>query len=82
MRTEAMELVRAARELLGATDRTPQYRQKAGVVSRLIKELDKALTEHGKQQKGDTANYGYIGDLGHIEEELKELVRFLSGKDK
>lgn len=42
--------------------------------------IEKALKVHEARQKKDPNNYGYVGDLGHVEGELIEVARFLRGQ--
>lgn len=35
------------------------------------------LLKHDEAQRESPANYGYVGDLGHINALLKEVVTFL-----
>ena len=44
-----------------------------------IKRLEKAIVKHDKEQKAEPLNWGFVGDYGHVHEQLDELVRFLNG---
>jgi len=44
-----------------------------------MKRLHKAMDKHDKEQKKDPLNWGFVGDYGHVHEQLDELVRFLNG---
>ena len=44
-----------------------------------MKRLEKAMVKHDKEQKAEPLNWGFVGDYGHVHEQLDELVRFLNG---
>jgi sugar phosphate isomerase/epimerase len=53
------------------------YQEKQTAVHRLLAELDRLAEAHGAQQAQRPADWGYVGDLAHVEERLKEVVGFL-----
>jgi len=42
-----------------------------------LAKLQEALAKHAAQQKEEPRNWGYAGDLGHVEEMLDGLSEFL-----
>lgn len=55
-----------------------KYKQKKENILKLLKQLETKIAQHEKQftDKGKS-DWGYVGDLGHIEEEIKNLHEFL-----
>jgi len=53
------------------------YQEKQTAVHRLLSELDQLAEAHRQQQARRPADWGYVGDLAHVEERLKEVVGFL-----
>lgn len=53
------------------------YQEKQTAVYRLLTNLAKLTTAHGKQQAQQPSDWGYVADLAHVEEQLKEVVGFL-----
>lgn len=43
----------------------------------LLGDLTKLVRDHEARQKKDSGNWAMNGDIGHVNEGLKELVRFL-----
>jgi len=69
---------RMARELV-AESADDSYKRLKRDIDQKLKRLDKAMTKHDKEQKANPENWGFVGDYGHVEETLDELVRFLNG---
>ena len=67
-----------AREIQSA-EAKKEYADKSKSVKKLMDRLEKAMKKHEKDFSGEERNWGYVGDLGHIESELADLVRFLGG---
>ena len=53
------------------------YQEKQTAVARLLVELGQLAQAHGAQQAQRPSDWGYVGDLAHVEERLKEVVGFL-----
>lgn len=53
------------------------YNQKAQNIQTLIQQLQDKLTAHQQAQEKSPAHWTHVGDLGHIETELEELVKFI-----
>jgi hypothetical protein len=51
----------------------------AGVAS-LLEKLDAGLVAHSDRQAADARNWGYAGDLGHVEELLGRALFALTGE--
>ena len=53
------------------------YSEKHTAVKGLLIKLDNLLDAHYQQQAKRPSDWGYVGDLAHVEERLKEVVGFL-----
>lgn len=62
-----------------AKDANVEFQSKLKVTQKLIDELKKALVLEARRQATDPRNWGYVGDLGHVNEELEEVIKFLNG---
>jgi len=64
-----------------AADTHMAYDAKTRDVRRLLRELDKQLYKHEARAGGPTnsQDWSFVGDLGHVEEQLTELLRFIGG---
>lgn len=76
----ASELVRLAQSLTATA--ASQYESRRREVDKLIKTLQTGLDKHEKKFAKDPDNWGYAGDLGRVEELLKEAVDFISGSER
>lgn len=64
---------------LAATDAKAEYAEKSKNVKQLIARLEKALGRHSNEFSNDQKNWGYVGDIGRVESELKDILGFLRG---
>jgi len=55
------------------------YQKRRKSINALIKSVQNGLINHEERASSDPQNYGFVGELGHIEEVLVELKRFLRG---
>lgn len=69
------------------TDRTADgrtasevYRAKRQEVDGLLADLKAALREEANRQRKDARNWGFVGNMEYVAEQLKELVRFTKGE--
>jgi hypothetical protein len=53
------------------------YTDKKQSVEHLLREIGKELVRHSRDSAENPDNYGYVGDLGHVESKLNEILRFL-----
>lgn len=53
------------------------YQQRRETVDALLGELRGKLDVHAKRAAADPKNWGYAGDLGHVEEVLRDLAAFM-----
>ncbi len=53
------------------------YQEKQATVRRLLAELGVLAEAHSREQAAQPLDWGYVGDLAHAEERLKEIVGFL-----
>lgn len=61
------------------TTASEAYAQRATTVNQQLDELRQCLTAHAARQAGQPLNYGFAGDLGHVEQELRGLLEFFGG---
>ena len=64
---------------LAAADANMKYDARMREVRRLMRDLDKQLSKHEARQGGDPENWGFVGDLGNVEQQLTEILRFVGG---
>ena len=57
---------------------TRLYEQRQKDCERLVELLKTELQAHRERRGKDSVNYGFIGDLVHVREGLKDVVVFLS----
>jgi hypothetical protein len=62
-----------------AADANMEYDRKLKEVRKLVNELEKLLWKHEARQGGRTYDWGFVGDLEHLEGQLTEMVRFIGG---
>ena len=62
---------------------TEIYIEKQTAVQTLLRQIEAQVGDHALQHADDPGNWGFIGDLGHVEEKLKEVRGFLlpAGED-
>jgi len=53
------------------------YKRRSQEIAKFLTTLDKQLKKHAQDFKKNETNWGYVGDLGHIAEELKDLAEGL-----
>lgn len=53
------------------------YREKQTAVRGLLDDLGRLLERHGAQQTERPLHWGFVGDMAHVEERLKEVIGFL-----
>lgn len=57
------------------------YKAHSKEIASLMKDLQKLLKDHAKQQSKEPLNWGYTGDLGYLVVQMRELVQFLSNQE-
>lgn len=62
-----------------ARDANAEFQVKMKVAQKLVDDLKKALVYEARRQTQDPRNWGYVGDLGHVIEELGGIIKFLNG---
>jgi len=84
----ANELVLAARDLveasgsnlLTAADASSDYRRLQVLTRQNLQEISKLLSAHAKDFKASGGrDWGFVGDLGHVNELLGEIAGFIGG---
>jgi acyl-homoserine lactone acylase PvdQ len=58
-----------------------EYVDEQNTAAELIAQLTKALAEHKAEFNNENWNWGYHGDLQHVNAELKEIVNFITGAE-
>lgn len=58
------------------------YKQRMTSVRRRLGDLARALDEMDIKEAYNKLNWGYHGNAEHIDNELKELVRFIRNEDE
>jgi len=53
------------------------FADKARSVRQLLKRIEKGVQKEERGFKKEPTNWGYLGDLGHVESELKDIASFL-----
>jgi len=70
-REVALELLRIARELTA-----PEAYEKASArLDESMKKLHRLLESHKRKQKRDPKNWGLVGDVAHVADELEEILK-------
>ena len=55
-----------------------RYRKNLNEIKSNITLLNKKLEKHNERFEVNSTNWGYVGDLGYINEKLNEIVTFLN----
>ena len=77
MRTRRGMDTQIGKKMTSSADQDYKFRMK--IVRGLASDIDRALKNHENAQKEDSENYGRVGDLAHIADGLKEVLRSLTG---
>jgi hypothetical protein len=56
------------------------YSQNAATAQDLLKRIATRLAEHQARQVAEPTDWGYVGDLGHINEELAQVLAALGDR--
>ena len=56
------------------------YSQNATTAQDLLKRIATRLAEHQTRQAAEPCDWGYVGDLGHINEELAQVLAALGDR--
>ena len=56
------------------------YSQNATTAQDLLKRIATRLSEHQTRQAAQPRDWGYVGDLGHINEELAQVLAALGDR--
>lgn len=67
------------RRVVMSADANMAYDSKNKRVRALLRDLDKQLYKHEARQGARMQDWGFVGDLEHVEEQLTELLRFIGG---
>ena len=57
------------------------YHQRRREIAGLLKWLNAELDKHDQAAANEPQDYGYAGNLGHVQEKLVEIVAFLSNQE-
>ena len=69
---------RVARMYLAGPTAPERYQHHLRDVQNSIKALARALSKHKRDQARDPNNWGYVGDMNHVADDLKDIVEFMS----
>ena len=56
------------------------YSQKTATAQDLLKRIAARLAEHQTRQAAEPGDWGYVGDIGHINEELAQVLASLGDR--
>ncbi len=59
---------------------TETYRLRAEMANRIMAQIAKILTEHAVEAEANPLNWGYVGDLGRVNEELAQVLAALGDR--
>lgn len=70
---------RIAKEIVSDLAPKDKYKERFDSISKKISDLQKKLKKHKDEFTRDNLNWGFVGDLGHVDEVLGELSDFMKG---
>ena len=59
---------------------TETYRLRAELAQNLMARIARRLEEHSAQSATEPRDWGYVGDIGHINEELAQVLAALGDR--
>jgi hypothetical protein len=75
----ASELVEISRLLVAGPSAKQEYDSRYRDIQKMLRSIGSNLKKHSKNFEKEPMNWGYVGDLGHYREELKDISDSLSG---
>jgi len=57
------------------------YKTKLKEIESIIESLKNNFKKHSDRQAADPKNWGFVGDLGYLKNELLNLNKYFSGED-
>ena len=57
------------------------YNERASQICDLLGKIAKGLHEHARQGQAEGIHWGYVGDLGHVVDVLKEAGATFTGEE-
>jgi hypothetical protein len=63
-------------------DAQTEYAKRSSDVARLMDVLQMELDKHADAAKSDPKNWGRVGDLGKVRNDLIEMISFMSGFER
>lgn len=76
LREHLLPLLKEAKQ-----DADTQYKVRLREVRGHLDKISDLVTKHEFLQSNEPRNWGYVGDLGYVAEELGNVVRFLKNED-
>ena len=67
-------------EAMNNTDAGKAYAERLKKVREHLARIDAGLKKH--VAKGEKLHWGHVGDLGYLDEQLKEVARFINNEDE
>ena len=61
------------------TDASKTYQERLKKVREHLARINTGLKKH--VAKGEKLHWGHVGDLGYLDEQLKEVARFINNED-
>lgn len=68
--------------MINNTPTKKEYQTRKDNVQRMLSQLSELVADHSRSFRDDSSNWAYVGDLGHVEEHLREALNFLQVNDK
>jgi hypothetical protein len=70
-----MKMRRGSTGVVASAD--SDYKAKVREVRKTLDDIEKAIKYHETRQKNNPLNYGYVGDMGHVQSKLLDAVSSL-----
>ena len=64
-----------------AATASQEYKERVKEIRKVLVSIEHALKGHEARQKEEPADWGYVGDVGHVLGELKDVSNSLGGGD-
>lgn len=53
------------------------YNTRKDNVQRMMSQLSEIVADHSRAFRNESSNWGYVGEIGYVEEQLQDLINFL-----
>ena len=58
------------------------YDETSAAITAALNHLANGLAKHKKEAHADPKNWGYVGDLNHVNDLLQRAARFINGEEE